>query len=44
LLAAKFIAASRADFEVGGFAISFVTLARAASLDSFVTLLFMHLP
>jgi hypothetical protein len=43
LLAAKFMVASRADFEMRGLAISLLTLTRVASLDSLVGLLFTGL-
>jgi hypothetical protein len=36
----RFKASSRADFAMRGFAISFLTLARVASLDSFLVVFF----
>jgi hypothetical protein len=42
--AAILIAPSRADFAMRGFAISFLTLARVASLDSFLVFLFIGPP
>src|ERR1700687_5601511 len=43
LTAAKFISLSRADLAMRGFAISFLTLARVASPNSFLTFFFILL-
>jgi hypothetical protein len=44
LTAAKFISLSRADLAMRGLAISFLTLARVASSNSFLTFFFIVLP